>query len=460
MLIARNDELHARLETTFMHFIRMALWLLVAGLCSGPLTMRVQAASLTGEQALGKSLFFDTSLSNPGGQSCASCHSSSTSFTDPTHGPTSPGVIPGLFGSRNAPTVLYSALTPAFHYDAAGETYVGGQFLDGRASSLEDQAKLPFLNPVEMANPDKASVIAKLRSGSNATMFRSVFGATSLDNVDQAYDLLSQALADYERSGALSPFSSKYDAWVAGKATLTPQETLGLHVFEDPAKGNCAACHPSTTPSGSRKGALFTDRTYDNIGVPKNPDNPIYTQPAQFNPAGSGFVDIGLGATTGQSTEDGMFKVPTLRDIDMTGPYMHNGYFTTLSQVVDFYNTRDVKPACPNSATTAADAELLGCWPAPEVLDNENLEELGNLGLSSEDATDLLAFLGTLTDGYFVPSVVALEPSSLSLLGVGLAAVGVRRRRRWQATRRNAAGADCQIDQPGRDAGDVVMPPE
>ena len=430
MLIARNDELHARVETTFMHFIRMALWLLVAGLCSGPLTMRVQAASLTGEQALGKSLFFDTSLSNPGGQSCASCHSSSTSFTDPTHGPTSPGVIPGLFGSRNAPTVLYSALTPPFHFDTAEQTYIGGQFLDGRASSLEDQAKLPFLNPVEMANPDKASVIAKLRSGPNATLFRSVFGATLLDDVDQAYDLLAQAIANYERAGVLQPFSSKYDAWLVGKATLTPQELAGLHVYEDPAKGNCAACHPSTTPSGSRAGALFTDRTYDNIGVPKNPDNPIYTQPAEFNPFGADFVDIGLGATTGQSTEDGAFKVPTLRDIAMTGPFMHNGYFTTLSQVVDFYNTRDVKPACANPATSASDAELLGCWPAPEVLDNENLEELGNLGLSPDDVDNLLAFLDTLTDGFFDPAVVAVEPAGILVFGLGLTGLGLRRLRR------------------------------
>ena len=417
---------HAR--TTTMHRRCLGPWTIVAVLALALLPPAARAASLTPQQTLGQRLFFDTSLSNPGGQACGSCHSPSAFFTDPSHGPTSPGVVPGLFGSSNF-TELYAALTPPFHFDTAEQTYIGGQFLDGRASSLEDQAKLPFLNPVEMANPDKASVIAKLRSGPNAALFKSVFGAASLDAVDQAYDLLAQAIADYERAGVLQPFSSKYDAWLVGKATLTSQELAGLHVYEDPSKGNCAACHPSTTPSGSRAGALFTDRTYDNIGVPKNPDNPIYTQPAEFNPFGADFVDIGLGATTGESTEDGMFKVPTLRDIAMTGPYMHNGYFTTLSQVVDFYNTRDVKPACADPATSASDAELLGCWPAPEVLDNENLEELGNLGLSPDDVDNLLAFLDTLTDGFFDPAVVAGEPSGILVFGLGLTGLGVHRLR-------------------------------
>src|SRR4051812_19903876 len=122
---------------------------------------------------------------------------SGTFFTDPSHQATSPGIVPGLFGSRNAPNVLYSALTPPLHYDADGETYIGGQFLDGRADTLEDQAKAPFLNPVEMANPDKASVIDKLRDGPSAGLFRSVYGADSLDDVDHAYDLLAHAIATF-----------------------------------------------------------------------------------------------------------------------------------------------------------------------------------------------------------------------------------------------------------------------
>ena len=329
------------------------------------------ADAMTPEQTLGQKLFFDASLSINGTQSCGSCHSPSAFFTDPSHAATSPGAIAGLFGNRNAPTVLYAALTPSLHYDADAESFVGGQFLDGRVNTLEQQAQQPFLNGQEMANPDKASVIDKLRTSPNAALFRSVFGQNSLDDVDTAYDSLSKAIASYERTPALQPFSSKYDAWAAGKATLTSEELSGLHVYEDPSQGNCAACHPSTTPDGSRVGALFTDRTYDNIGVPKNPDDPVYTQPPQFNPDGSDYVDPGLGATTGDPDDDGAFKVPTLRDIAETFPYMHNGYFTTLEQVVDFYNTRDVKPRCASDFVTADQAESMGCWPAPETLATE-----------------------------------------------------------------------------------------
>jgi cytochrome c peroxidase len=298
------------------------------------------ADALGAEQSLGQRLFFDAGLSVNGTQSCGSCHALSAFFTDPTHAATSLGAIAGLAGFRNAPTVLYSAFTPSLHYDAGAESQVGGQFLDGRVNTLEQQAAQPFLNPVEMAMPDKASVIQKLKTGPNATEFRQVFGATSLDNVDQAYNLLTQAIATYERSPALSPFTSKYDAWAHGLASMTPRELAGMKVYDDPGKGNCAACHPDTTPSGSRIGAMFTDRTYDDIGVPKNPANPQYTLPSDINPDGADFIDIGLGGTTGDSGDDVAFKVPTLRDIDETGPYMHNGYFTTLDQVIDFYNTR------------------------------------------------------------------------------------------------------------------------
>ncbi len=409
---------------------------IVAGLASPASAL---ADALGAERALGQSLFFDASLSVNGTQSCGTCHTPSAFFTDPSHAATSAGAIAGLAGFRNAPTVLYSAFTPSLHYDADAGSQVGGQFLDGRVNTLEQQAAQPFLNPVEMAMPDKASVIQKLAAGPNATQFRQVFGATSLDNVDQAYNLLTQAIATYERSPALSPFTSKYDAWAHGLASMTPQEMLGMKVYDDPSKGNCAACHPDTTPNGSRIGAMFTDRTYDDIGVPKNPANPQYTLPSSINPDGADFIDIGLGGTTGDPGDDGAFKVPTLRDIDETGPYMHNGYFTTLDQVIDFYNTRDVKPVCASAMTSAADAESQGCWPAPEGPDNENMEELGNLGLSADDIANLEAFLNTLTDGYYPIAGVLGTPElpawSLMLVGFGGIGVGLGwRRSRSKAT--------------------------
>jgi len=385
----------------------------------------VDESRFTQEQLLGSRLFFDTSLSHPGGQSCGSCHTPAAAFTDPDKSsPTSKGVNPQLFGNRNSPTAMYAAFSPKFHYDTDEELWIGGQFLDGRAATLEDQAKGPFLNPVEMANPDKASVIEKLRSGPNAKLFEEVYGAGSLSDVDTAYNLLAQAIATFERTETLSPFSSKYDAYLAGKASLTEEEMRGLSLFEDPMKGNCAACHPSR-PSADVPKPLFTDFTYDNLGVPKNPHNDFYWMPTQFNPDGEKFVDVGLGKTTGDVGDDGKFKVPTLRNLALTGAYMHNGYFDTLKGVVDFYNTRDVKPACANPLTSEADALLLGCWPAAEVALNVNVDELGNLRLASSEVRDIVVFLGTLTDGW-VASVP--EPATFGLLAVGIIGLTVSRR--------------------------------
>jgi len=389
---------------------------------------------LTPEQALGQSLFFDTSLSNPGGQSCGSCHNPAAAFTDPNKSnPTSAGVHATLFGFRNTPTAMYAAFSPEFGFDAAAQDYVGGQFLDGRAATLEAQAKAPFLNPVEMANPDKASVIAKLRAGPNAAMFLFLYGSDALDDVDRAYDLLAQAIASYERSAALSPFSSKYDAWLAGKTSLSAQEAHGLQLFEDTAKGNCAACHPSR-PAADGSPPLFTDFTYDNIGVPRNPANPFYALPAEYNPAGAAFTDLGLGATTGDPADDGRFKVGTLRNIALTASYSHNGFFTDLTQIVDFYNTRDVKPACADPNATAAMAEALGCWPAAEFPDTVNHDELGNLNLTGDEVMDIVAFLQTLTDGWIDPAPIP-EPGSLKLLAGALALAVALGRARWPASR-------------------------
>lgn len=356
--------------------------------------------SLTRKAQLGKALFFDTNLSTPPGQSCATCHDPSAMFVDPDQRqPTSDGALPTLKGSRNAPLAMYAAFIPAFHFDKEEGLYVGGQFLDGRAANLKAQAKGPFVNPLEMANPDEAAVVDKVRAADYAPLFRRVYGAGSLDNPKQAYGRIADAIAAFERSRVFARFTSKYDYYLAGKARLTGQELRGRQVFEDEGKGNCAACHPDR-PSEKGLAPLFTDHTYDNIGVPKNPDNPFYALPPDLNPDGANFVDLGLGGALKQPAEDGKFKVQTLRNIAKTAPYMHNGYFQTLRGVVDFYNSRDIKPPCPNPMTSEADAIAQGCWPAPEVLRNVNHDELGALGLTEQDMDDLVAFLRTLTDGY------------------------------------------------------------
>ena len=405
----------------------------------GPVSAQPTPAA---EQTLGENLFFDTTLSQPGGQSCGSCHSASFAFTDPNKSvPTSAGVNPVLFGNRNTPTAMYSAYAPAFHFDTDARDHVGGQFLDGRAAALEDQAKAPFLNPVEMANADRASVIQKLRLSPNSPAFLSVYGSNALDDVDRAYDLLAQALAAYERTPALSPFSSKYDAWLAGKTALTTAEAHGLELFENPAKGNCMACHASR-PSADGTPPLFTDFTYDNIGVPKNPGSLFYTLPAAFNPDGTAFTDLGLGRTTGNPDDDGRFKVGTLRDIALTGPYTHNGYFDTLWQVVDFYNTRDVKPPCASPFLSVADAERLGCWPAAEIPGTVNHDELGNLGLTTDEVSDIVAFLGALSDGFVVGQVAAAEPAALEIFLMGCLSLGLLTWWRQPGDRRSDSTAD------------------
>lgn len=337
---------------------------------------------------LGRKLYFDTSLSEPAGQSCASCHLPGAGFADPDRElPVSRGVHPQRFGDRNTPTAAYAMYSPVFHFDAREDMYVGGQFWDGRAATLEEQAKGPFLNPVEMANPDPAAVIKKIRNAPYAKDYAAIFGENSLNEVDKAYQYTAQAIAAFERSKPFRAFTSKYDYYLAGKLQLTEQEALGLTLFAAKEKGNCAACHPSQ-PADQQQPVLFTDFTYDNLGVPANPDNPFYTQPTAFNPKGANFIDLGLAKTTGRAVDRGKFKVSTLRNIAVTPPYMHNGVFKTLREVVDFYNTRDTR----------------NDWGEPEVAENVNTEELGNLGLTNEEVEAIVTFMLTLTDGYNLPS--------------------------------------------------------
>ena len=359
----------------------------------------IWAASLTPMEDLGRQLFFDTNLSEPAGEACASCHAPVAAFTDPRRTtPTSPGVISGRFGNRNSPTAMYMKFSPTLHYDSVNG-YSGGLFYDGRAANLEAQAQGPFLNSLEMNNPNKAAVVSKVANAGYANLFRQVFGSNALDDTDQAYLKIATAIANFERTSAFAPFSSKYDAYLAGRATLTAAEQHGLALYVNPAKGNCAACHSSSSPQLGTP-PLFTDFGYDNLGVPRNPANPFYTLPVEFNPSGYGFVDLGLGNTVGSALENGKIKTPTLRNIVLTSPYMHNGYFATLRGVVDFYNTRDVKSACTNPLTSESQALLQNCWPESEVVENVNHDELGNLGLGSSDVNDIVTFLHTLTDGY------------------------------------------------------------
>ncbi|MCP5398047.1 MAG: PEPxxWA-CTERM sorting domain-containing protein [Sphingomonas sp.] len=415
----------------FQTVIATAALSISAGAASQP----ALANTLTQEQALGKALFFDKSLSATGQQACGSCHSASTGFTDPDKShPTSKGDNPLLFGNRNTPTAMYQAYSPEFGYDATEGLWVGGQFLDGRAATLEIQAMAPFLNPVEMGNASKAVVIAKLQNGINASAFTAVYGADIFNNVDNAYDKVAQAIASYERSYELSPFTSKFDYYLKGEVKLTQSEQRGLALFNDPMKGNCAACHISD-PLDDGTPPLFTDFTYDNIGIPKNYGSDFLTLDDEFNPDGTSFIDYGLGGVLDDEDLYGAFKVSTLRNIAITGAYGHNGWFDTLDQIVDFYATRDVKPQCTSSNISSTEAMLLGCWPKAEFPDQMNVDELGNLPLNKWEKQYIVSFLGTLTDGYSFAAVPEPQTWALMIVGLGGVGAGLRRSRRRQAKR-------------------------
>ena len=351
--------------------------------------------SATKEQ-LGAMMFADPALSTPAGQACADCHLARVAFRDPEGSrATSMGVVPGRFGSRNAPTVMYARYTPPLHADGTGR-WIGGQFWDGRASTLEAQAAVPLLNPLEMNNPDRATVVAQVRAASYAPMFRELFGPGALDEVDAAFGHITEAIAAFERTAALAPFSSRYDRYLAGRVSLTEAEQRGLAIFEDPARGNCASCHPSR-PGSDGTPPLFTSWGYANLGIPRYENSKFYVQPATLNPDGDRYVDRGLMATVGDPAQDGKFRVPTLRNIAVTAPYGHNGYFENLPYLIDFLNTRDVGSYDVGTCTRVAAAHVRCAWPAPEV--PATIERgIGHLGLSDQDIADLLSFLATLTD--------------------------------------------------------------
>ncbi|MGR8953064.1 MAG: cytochrome-c peroxidase [Gammaproteobacteria bacterium] len=365
------------------------------------------------------------------------------------------GSISGRFGNRKPPSSAYATPSPIFHYDDDEELFIGGNFWDGRATGEKlgnpaaDQAQGPFLNSLEQALPDSACVVYRVcNSAAYPGALEDVYGnnvcdinfpadtnalcaagsSVSLAEAERAksnaaYDNIALAIAAYEGSSESNAYTSKYDYFLQGKVKLTKQERKGLNLFK--GKGKCANCHTlDEGPNGEPP--LLTDFTFDNLGLPRNPENPFYTQ-AAFKPDGDEWIDFGLGKFLLSRPEyaalaaqnDGKQKVPTLRNVDKRPKPMfvkafgHNGYFKSLKGIVHFYNTRDVKPACQNDPQTAVDeskflseAQALekDCWPEPEVDRNVNDEELGNLHLSGKQEDAIVAFLKTLSDGYVLPA--------------------------------------------------------
>ncbi|WP_374511308.1 cytochrome-c peroxidase [Niveibacterium sp.] len=364
-----------------------------------------ETLSAVGE--LGRQIFLDTSLSASGKMSCATCHEPAAGHAAPGSGTGNIGTPDGgalldVQGFRKAPSLRYLRFAPAFNFDAEG-TPNGGFMRDGRFGSLAEQASKPFFEPHEMALAGSTALAAKAKAATWAAAFRAQFGEAVFDDATRALDRIAYALAEYQKEDPdFARFDSKYDAFLAGKTKLDDAEMRGLAVFNDPRKGNCAACHPATKPANA-PGPLFTDFSYDNLGVPRNPKIRANADPNRF--------DLGLcgpfrADLTGRTDLCGTFKVPTLRNVALGGPYFHNGRFETLKEALRFYVRRDTNPEewyprLPDGSIDKFD-DLPAAWKA-NVNTTEapyNRKEGDTPALSDAEIDDLIAFLNTLNDGW------------------------------------------------------------
>lgn len=371
-----------------------------------PSTTASQQAGLSVVATLGERIFNDASLSASGRVSCASCHVASQAHAPDNALATQPGGANlTAAGTRASPSLRYLLANAAFSFDKNGAPS-GGFMHDGRASSLSEQATLPFLGAREMANASKADVVTLLRKTDYAELFRSTFGADILDRPDEAFARMMFALQRYQQEDPdFAPFNAKYDQFLAGKASLNPAELRGLALFNDRNKGNCIACHPSGK-NADGSSPLFTDFSYDNLGVPRNPLIAENADPAYF--------DLGLCGPNRTDLADradlcGKFKVPTLRNVATRRVFFHNGRFTTLREALGFYVRRDTNPE--EWYPRAADGSVNKFDDLPEQYKaNVNRTEAPynrqpgmQPALSAAEIDDVIAFLGTLTDGPLAP---------------------------------------------------------
>ncbi len=466
-------------------FITLALVFSFSGLTAQSFAKPQGQAQESGDiVTLGKAIFFDPNLSVNGTQSCASCHAPEAGFSGPeafvNAGPAIyQGALPNRFGDRKPPAASYAGDSPILHYDADKARWFGGMFWDGRATGwtlgdpLAEQAQGPFLNPLEQAIANPQVLCLKVKKAAYANLFEEVWGAGSLNcarDVKGVYEKIGRSVAAYERSNEVNPFTSKFDrfwdnAQAAGKDVtkiqcpgngmgcgmpgmggggggmggggggmgnwpnrwtnyrnlgLSDVELIGLAMFNDPNRANCASCH-SLKP-GPQGRPLFTDFGYDNLGIPKNPENPFYAMPAAWNPDGADWVDPGLSgflksAGLPYDSELGKHKVPTMRNVDLrpsedfVKAYGHNGYFKSLEDIVFFYHWRAAMDSgCMNGGCEGMGegcgemgGGMGGCegmatmFPEPELDRNRVVMDM----FPRMQVDNLVAFLKTLSDGYF-----------------------------------------------------------
>lgn len=375
---------------------RRAAATLCIGLAALPLMAGSSDAPYASLVSWGEALFFDPTLSANGTQACSTCHDPEHGYADPRTSDAGQMVSLGddgvSLGDRNAPTASYAAFSPTFGKNARNEWH-GGQFLDGRAATLEEQAAGPFTNPLEMAMPDAAAAVARARQNPGyAATLDARLGPGASD--DAAFAELTAALAAYERTPIFAPFDSRYDRSLRGEVKLTDQEELGRLLFFSKQFTNCNLCHQLRALPGEEK-ETFTNYQYRNIGTPANP------AVRALNGSVPDRVDHGLLEHLGidDPAMDGRYKVPTLRNVAVTGPYMHNGVFADLRTVIQFYNHYNSrKPAAMVNPETGQH------WGPPEVPGTVALDELEvGPALDDQRIDALVAFLRTLTDARYEP---------------------------------------------------------
>ena len=362
---------------------------------------------------LGRLMFFDTSLSASGKMACSTCHDPRYAYGPPpgkalSHG----GKDMQQPATRAVPTLRYLHGAPPFkeqyHFLDGDVGPVGGFTWDGRAQNLREQAQIPLLAANEMANAGPAEVAAKLAKTPYAAQFRAAFGEHIFDDPRRSFAAALRALEAFQQEPAeFYPYSSRYDAYLRGDIELTEQEERGVSLFKDAAKGNCASCHLGVTRAG--KPPPFTDFDYVNVGVPRNPRIPANADPHYY--------DLGLCGPARTDFSDkheycGFFRSPTVRNSALRDAFFHNGVFTSLRQVIEFYNERDLFPEKYYSRNADGSVHLFDDMPPgyPDNIDHDpplDRKPGAERALTDADIDDLIAFLKTLTDGYVVPTPTA-----------------------------------------------------
>jgi len=297
--------------------------------------------------ALGRRIFDDPKLSQPPGTSCASCHDPATAFSSQNGSSNGlpRGSRRGRFARRTAPSLLYLRYVPSFRYHQEGDDPVvqpfGGLFWDGRVDTVRDLGRQPLLNPDEMNNRDGRRVAAEIARGSYAAAFARVFPG-ALDDPEATLAAVGKALEAFLIADDMAPFSSKYDDFIRGRARLTAQETEGMRLFKDPAKGGCLGCHVFNEAVRDPVASMFTDYGYDAVAIPRNDRAPPPKKPEK--------PDLGLCERTDRATPSDdvasclYFRTPSLRNVAVRSSFMHNGAFRSLRDVVAFYATRASDP--------------------------------------------------------------------------------------------------------------------